>query len=452
MIGHWSTHMLAAELGASVISDDAAFDAVQTDSRKDCHNSIFVALRGENFDGHAYIAGARNQGAVAGLVEHSAAADFPQVVVEETLAALGQMGAINRQRFTGRVVAVTGSAGKTTVKEMVAGILQQSSVVCKTQGNFNNHIGVPLSLLRLDAGHQSAVFELGASGLGEIAYTVAMVKPHVSILNNAQEAHVEGFGSLQNIVKAKGEIISGLPEQGTAVLNLDDPNFSVWREMAGARRTVTFGVDNHADVSADNIQTALNGSQFVLSTPAGEAAISLPLAGIHNIRNALAAAAAAFALDIPMGEIVAGLETAQSAPGRLNRKTGPEGSCVLDDTYNASPGSMREALKVLAAYPGRRFAVLGHMAELGDHAEAEHRQIGALARELGIEHLWVTGPHAENYAQGYGQEIRCWESKQSIIDQLPAFLEAGDTMLIKGSRSAGMEEVVDALCDKGDTA
>jgi UDP-N-acetylmuramoyl-tripeptide--D-alanyl-D-alanine ligase len=449
LIGCWSTTGLAEAIGASVCGVDTAFTSVTTDSRKSCVDSLFVALKGINFDAHKFVGQACAQGAVAALTDHpveSAVDRITQVVVENTTTGLGQMGALNRNRFSGKVVAVTGSAGKTTVKELVAAIFVQRGPVCKTQGNLNNHIGVPLSLLTLEQDHQGAVFELGASGLHEIAYTVGLVRPDVAVINNAQTAHMEGFGSLENIMIAKGEIVRDMPGHGVAVLNADDKYFSQWRVMANAKRTLSFGLSESADVTARDMRLHPMSSEFTLVCQGENIRINLPLPGEHNICNALAASAAALAAEVSVEQIRAGLENVPATPGRLVSKSGLQGCTVLDDTYNASPAAMKEALRVLASHSGRKIAVLGHMAELGELAAGSHAEAGSWARQLGIDELWVTGAWAKNYQQGFGKQTYVFDSKNQLTVELAACLQAGDMVLVKGSRSAGMEEVVSALC------
>ena len=454
MIGHWSTHQVAQAINASVTGLDTKFTWVMINGRQSCTDSLFVALKGENFDAHDFLGQAVAQGAVALLVDHPVDEQKlvdAQLITADTTIGLGLLGALNRRRFSGKVVAVTGSAGKTTVKELVASILEQSGAVCKTQGNLNNHIGVPLSLLTLQEKHQAAVFELGASGLDEIAYSVGLVQPDVVVLNNAYEAHIEGFGCLQNVVTAKGEIVRDMPEQAIAILNADDRHFEQWLKTAGNRKVMSFGLVESAQVSAKDISLYTSNSHFTLMTPLGSLPVELPFPGEHNVCNALAASAAALAAGVSLQQVVTGLASAAAVPGRLYSKAGMQGSTVIDDTYNASPASMKEALRVLAGYSGRRLAVLGDMAELGKFAGEGHSEVGVLARSLGIDQIWVTGVWAKNYQQGFGAETFVFKDKKRLITELSAQLQTGDIVLVKGSRSAGMEEVVNSLCISKET-
>lgn len=449
MIGYWTTSQLADALGVAPFGPDTAFSAVTTDSRQPCPQSLFVALKGKRFDAHEFVGQAIDQGAVAVMIEHPleiVADSVAQIVVEDTLIALGRLGAFNRDRFNQCVVAITGSAGKTTVKELVAAIFAGRGLVCKTQGNLNNHIGVPLSLLALQAEHQGAVFELGASGLNEISYTVGLVKPDIAVLNNAHEAHVEGFGSLENVMRAKGEIVRDMPSHGVAVLNADDVWFQQWQSMVAAKQTLTFGLSASAQVTAVELRLLPDRSEFILQTPTTAEPVNLPLPGQHNVMNALAAGAAGVAAGFSIAQIKTGLETVPITKGRLAQKQGVSGSVVIDDTYNASPAAVKAALKVLAKYPGRKIAVLGHMAELGELSVSSHLEVGRFAQEMGIHELWVTGEWAEHYRQGFGTQARVFASKAELAAVLVKQATADDVILVKGSRSAGMEYVVTELC------
>jgi len=451
LIGRWSTHQLAAAIGASVVGADAVFRGVTTDSRVTRENALFIALEGPNFNGHDFAGVALDRGAVAAMTRvplSGAIRHTPQVIVDDTTTGLGQLAAQNRQRFSGPVVAITGSAGKTTVKELIASILGQAVRVCKTEGNFNNHIGVPLSLLKLQDADQAGVFELGASALHEIAYTVALVRPDVAVLNNAHEAHLEGFGSLHNIRLAKGEIVRDMPDYATAVLNADDDFFPQWLGMVAGRKMISFGFSDTAQVSARDITSYAGSTDFTLVSARGGIPVALPLLGNHNVANALAASAAALAMDLPLEQIKSGLEAVPVTPGRMVTKAGVADSTIIDDTYNANPAAMQAALSVLAQNPGRKIAVLGHMAELGEQATQAHEDIGRQAKQLGIDELWVTGPWADGYKQGFGQGTRMFGDKHLLKKELRNFAAAGDVILIKGSRSAGMEEVVAELVSR----
>ncbi|MEE4463572.1 UDP-N-acetylmuramoyl-tripeptide--D-alanyl-D-alanine ligase, partial [Azotobacter chroococcum] len=343
-------------LQGGLAGGDVAFDSVGTDSRAICPGQLFVALAGPRFDGHAFLAEVAAKGAVAALVQRTMPeAGLPQLQVADTRLALGQLGGFNRQAYSGPLAAVTGSSGKTTVKEMLASILRTRGPVLATRGNLNNDLGVPLTLLELAPEHVGAVIELGASRVGEIAYTVGLTRPQVAIITNAGTAHVGEFGGPARIVEAKGEILEGLPADGIAVLNRDDRAFATWQRRAGERRVLSFALDDgDADFRARDIQPDARGCPaFTLQGPAGEARIQLNLLGRHNVANALAAAAAAHALGMPLVGIQVGLESLQPVKGRAVAQLAPSGMRVIDDSYNANPASMCAAIDILAGFSGR---------------------------------------------------------------------------------------------------
>lgn len=432
---------LAAILGSPMSGDDLPLAAVATDSRQLPHGALFVALRGERFDGHDFIGRARAAGAAAALVERPGDWGLPYLLVEDSRLALGQLAAAWRRRLGLPLVAVTGSNGKTTVKEMTAAILRQQGPTLSTAGNFNNDIGLPLTLLGLGAEHEHAVVEMGASGAGEIAYLAGLAQPTVGVITNAGPAHLEGFGSLEGVARGKGELLQALPADAVAVFNADDAYAALWREFADGRRVLDFGIERPAAVRAQDMA----GSQFNLHTPAGKAAVELPLPGRHNIMNALAAAAAATALAVPLPLIVAGLEAMADVPGRLQRRQAPHGAWLLDDTYNANPNSLRVGLEVLATESSERWLVLGDMAELGPEAAVLHAEAGELARSLGVHRLFTIGALAAAAAARFGCCGEHFDDKADLIARLTELLQPGVTVLVKGSRSSGMEQVVDAL-------
>src|SRR3990167_3819924 len=440
---------VAAALSARLIGRDCAFDAVSSDSRAIRPGQLFVALSGPRFDGHDYLAEVAAKGAVAALVEREVAGSpLPQLLVSDTRLALGQLGALKRRAFGGPVVAITGSSGKTTVKEMLASILRVGlrGPVLATRGNLNNELGVPLTLLELAAEHVAAVIELGANHVGEIAYTVGLTQPQVVIITNAGSAHVGEFGGPEKIVQAKGEILEGLSDSGVAVLNLDDRAFAIWQQRAQGRAVSSFALRNSAaDVYASELARDARGcSAFTLHCASGQARIQLNLLGEHNVANALAAAAAAQALGLAPAAIKAGLESLQPVKGRAVAQIAANGLRVIDDSYNANPASVCAAIDILTGFPGRRVLVLGDIGELGEWAEQGHRQVGSYAAGK-VDALYAVGPLTAYAVAEFGAAARHFADQAGLIAALQG--ERGDTtLLIKGSRSAAMEKVVAALC------
>lgn len=435
-------------LDARLIGDDASFNGVSIDSRAILPGQLFMALTGPRFDGHDYLNDVAGKGAVAALVEREVVdSTLPQLLVKDTRQALGQLGALNRAAFTQPVAAVTGSSGKTTVKEMLASILRTRGPVLATRGNLNNDLGVPLTLIELAPEHTSAVIELGASRLGEIAYTVGLTKPHVAILNNAGTAHVGEFGGPEKIVEAKGEIIEGLAADGIAVLNLDDKAFGIWKTRAAGRQVLTFALSNtQADFYASDLATDARGCPaFNLHTPEGSERVRLNLLGTHNVANAMAAAAAAHALGVSLFGIATGLGAVQPVKGRTVAQLAQNGMRVIDDTYNANPTSMCAAVDILAGFSGRTVLVLGDIGELGDWAEQGHRDVGEYARGK-VSALYAVGPNMVHAVNAFGEQAQHFGTQAELIQALAAEQDTNTTILIKGSRSAAMENIVAALC------
>ena len=442
---------LLVALDARNVGADALFSAVSADSRKIEPGQLFIALSGPNFDGHDYLAAVAVKGAVAALVEREVAGvELPQLVVADTRVALGQLGAINRQAYQGPLAAVTGSSGKTTVKEMLASILRAgfTGPVLATRGNLNNDLGAPLTLLELAPEHVGAVIELGANHVGEIAYTVSLTKPQVAIITNAGNAHVGEFGGPDKIIQAKGEILEGLSADGTAILNLDDKAFTTWQQRNGGRRMLSFAVSNSAaDFYTRELTRDARGClAFTLQSPAGNARIQLNLLGEHNVANALAAAAAAHALGVSLVGIKTGLENLQPVKGRAAAQLASNGARVIDDTYNANPISMCAAVDILAGFSGRTVLVLGDMGELGEWAEQGHRDVGAYAAGK-VDTLYAVGPLMAHAVAAFGPQGHHFADQASLIAAV-LHESAGSSILIKGSRSAAMENVVAALCGK----
>ncbi len=431
--------------------ESVRFSGVSTDTRAVSEGELFVALRGERFDGHGFLEQARAQGAVAAVVDSAdESVSIPQLVVPDTLAALATLAAGNRNESTARLVAITGSSGKTTVRQMTASILERMGPALATEGNLNNHIGVPLTLFRLAPEHAYGAIELGASGLGEIAHTVAIVRPQVAILTNAGQAHLEGFGSYQNVVRAKGEIIDGVPEDGAVVLNRDDPAFEQWQARAGNRRVLSVSLAGHPDADYRAGSSMVSG-QGVAADVRGPQdwcfRLELPLAGEHNLTNAMLAVAACRELGATDQQLTEGLAAVTPVKGRLQIIKLSEHLTLIDDSYNANPTSMKAAVDVLSSYPGVKVAIFGAMAELGAQSAALHRDVGEHARAKGIERLLVVGPGSEGYAEGFGINTEYVESHEQAVDAVAAE-QGAQTVLVKGSRSSAMDRVVEGIQTK----
>ncbi len=437
-------HLLGAE-GCGAMP----FAGVSTDTRDLVAGQLYVALKGPHFDGHDFVRDAVLKGATGVVVSHEVSLDIetavPQLVVTDTQQALGLLASAWRDNFTTPVIAVTGSNGKTTVKEMITAILSRQGEVFATQGNFNNEIGVPLTLLGISSEHCAAVIEEGASRPGDIAYLTKFVKPTVAVVTNAAGAHLQGFGSLDAVARAKGEILEHLAMDATAVINADDDYAELWRSLAAGRSIINFGMESTADVQGELGTDKL----LTLSTPKGEITLSLPLAGRHNVINALAATAAAIAAGANLSDVKAGLESMQPVPGRLQWKQGIKGARILDDTYNANPASLEAALDVLADCDESRYLALGDMAELGAKSAEYHQQAGRQARAVGVHRLYAVGELSKNTVIAFGDDAKHFSGQGQLIAQLRKDLNDKVTLLVKGSRSAHMERVVDAVCVEG---
>jgi UDP-N-acetylmuramoyl-tripeptide--D-alanyl-D-alanine ligase len=445
-MGALSLNQLAARCGARLLDQDVYFDSVSTDSRKIQKGDLFFAIRGDRFDGHDFMAAVADSGACAAVVEKRQACELPQLVVDNSVTALGELGALNRDQFSGKLIAVTGSSGKTTVKEMLASILATQGKVLATRGNFNNHLGMPLTLLQIGREHRFAVIEMGASAIGEIAYMARLAKPEVSVVNNVGTAHVEGFGSVANIAKGKGEIYQYLPEQGVAVINLDDTYSGQWIEQNRDRTRLTFSVSQPADVLARNIQANhIQQYSFSLCHQQREVLICLSLVGRHNVANALAAATCAVAVGVDLEDIKRGLETVQPVTGRMQVKKGVAGACVIDDTYNANPTATRAAIDVLAGMTGKKILVLGSMAELGELSDSLHSEIGAYAKQKNIHKLLATGDATKHCVKIFSDNASWFADKDSLAKACVDMATPETVFLVKGSRSAAMEDVVEKL-------
>ncbi len=458
----WAAEIMQGQLLGVENCSKTSYSGVCTDTRKIMAGQLYVALKGPHFDGHDFVADAISKGAVAVVVSHDMsnklssklpldpARNIPQIVVADTQQALGLLASGWRDNFAIPVIAVTGSNGKTTVKEMLAAILSQSAKFSKqgkvlaTQENFNNEIGVPLTLLHLVDGDSAAVIEEGASGIGDIAYLTKLVKPTVAVVTNASGAHLQGFGSLNAVARTKGEIFECLAVDGTAVINADDNYSELWHSLAGKRSIISFGMKSSADIRGEYAAD----KSLVISTPKGEVSVNLPLLGRHNAMNSLAAASAAIAVGASLSDVKAGLESMCSVPGRLQWKKGIKGARVLDDTYNANPVSLEAALEVLADCDTDRYLALGDMAELGVKSAEYHQQAGQQARAVGVQRLYAIGEQSRNAVDAFGDHAQHFAEHDQLVSQLREDLHDNVTLLVKGSRSAHMERVVDAVCVK----
>ncbi len=445
MIKPMMLSQIAELVGGVHRGDDVAIHSVSTDSRNMPDQALFVALRGEKFDGNQFVEGAKQRGAVAALVS-SPSTHLPCVEVVDTRKALGIVARENRRAYSGPVIALTGSSGKTSTKELLAAILSEEGPVLATRGNLNNEIGLPLTLLNISHHHRYAVTEMGAAKSGDIAYLCRFAEPTIAILTNAQAAHIAGFGSLDGVANTKGEIFTALAAEGVAIINADDVYADLWLKMAAHCRRRTFSLhSSSADVYASDINRDQQGNQsFTLCSFAGNVAVTLPLPGEHMIRNALAAAAAALSAGATLQSVAAGLGRAKNAEGRLSRHD-IGGITLFDDSYNANPGSVAAAIKVLAEQLGTRYLVLGTMAELGENAPQHHRDIALMARQSGIECLLCVGEFAELMAAEFGDGGRAFRDKIALQQDVLQHIRSGDAVLVKGSRSAAMDTVVQAL-------
>ena len=466
---------IAQLCGGRLEGADATFTSVSSDTRTLGKDALFVALRGPNFNGNEFVAAAAASGACGALVDARQAVALPQIVVTDTQVALERAGNGWREQFAIPVIGVAGSNGKTTAKEMTAAILGQVGHCLATRGNLNNHIGVPLTLLRIDPTHRFAVVEMGANRGGEVAALVRIARPTVGMITNAGAEHLEGFGSIEGVARAEGEMVEGLAPTATAVINADDEFANLWRGLTKAR-VVTFGVSSAADFKATDVRTTIGPEGFLtlftLVCPLGSAAITLHMGGRHNVANALAAAAAASAAGARLEHIVAGLGAMRAVAGRLQFKKALSGAWIIDDSYNANPSSMRAGIEVLAELDGPRWLVIGDMAELGDFAEIAHTEVGEFARAKGVERMFAMGGLAKLAVDSFGSGAQWFADSQSLAAALTEALAATSSargpgpaqaaggmpagnptsaqatsprVLIKGSRVNRLERVVDVL-------
>jgi UDP-N-acetylmuramoyl-tripeptide--D-alanyl-D-alanine ligase len=440
----------ARVVGATLEGEDRPYGMVSTDSRTLAAGALFVALKGPKFDGAEFVAAAARRGAVGALVEKAVSgAATAQIVVPDTLAALQRLASAWRASFSIPIVGVGGSNGKTTAKEMTAAILSRRAPCMATHGNLNNHIGVPVTLMRLEPSHGSAVVEMGANRIGDVAELVRLARPTVGFITNAGAEHLEGFGDLDGVARGEGEMVAGLEPGAAAIINADDAYADYWRGAASQSRLVTFGARRPADFAAVNAVQAIERGEFVtrftLECPLGKRAIVLKAGGTHNISNALGAAAAAAAAGASLEDIAAGLAEFRAVSGRLQLKAGLRGSWIIDDSYNANPSSVRAGLDVLRSVPGSTWLVLADMAELGNHAADSHAELGRYARECGVKRLFALGPESSRAAETFGSGAEWFPDAETLIRRLQTEMASGVTVLVKGSRVNRLERVVQAL-------
>ena len=446
---------IATELNGKYDGHDLTINTVSTDTRTIVAGDLFIALSGDNFDANSFVEKAAEQGAVAAIVTKKQAVDIPQIVVKDSRIALGLLGKLVREQVNPKVAALTGSNGKTTTKEMLAAILKLVAPTLATAGNFNNDIGVPLTLLRLQHEDQFAVMELGANHKKEIGYTTGLVLPEVVLINNVDAAHLEGFGDLQGVASAKSEILSGVKQQGMAVLNRDDKFYQYWLRKVDAQRHVNFSViDESADYFAADIEFSHTGNPtFRLCTPAGHCMINLAVAGRHNVANALAAAAMASCFGIELNTIKLGLESMENVQGRLKISQLSPRISIIDDTYNANIASVKAAIDVLTHFPSQNILVMGDMGELGTSTADMHQQVGHYAQQQSVDHVYTCGALSREAALTAGVSGRAFLSQSLLVDALYELITSAPeeqvfTLLFKGSRSAKMEQVISLLATK----
>jgi len=442
---------IVSAVNGQLIGSDHSVNHLTTDSRALKANDVFLALKGVNFDGHKFISQAEKSGCSALIVDHQVDSSLPQIIVKDTHQALGLIGAYVKRVVAPKTVAITGSSGKTTVKEMVSAILSRIGHVLATNGNFNNDIGVPLTLLRLEHDHDFAVVELGANHMGEIAYTTELAQPDVAVINNIAAAHLEGFGSLCGVARAKGEIFEGLPENGVAIYNQDSQFANKWQWRLENKMVRRFSCISESDCFSSNVVLDDRGcASFTLNTHVGNTFIELTVPGKHNVCNAVAAAIIAIEFGASLNDIRIGLAEMMPVKGRLNIHPLTPDLKLIDDTYNANVESIKAATDLLASYPGKRILILGDMGELGAEARSYHQEVGEYANQCNIEHLLTVGVLSQVTSDAFNQlsstqQSIHFSSKEALVEALQPLIENEEqqiSILVKGSRSAHMEEVV----------
>lgn len=436
---------IAEIVSADIPIVDVTVTGAVIDSRKVMPGDLFIAFKGEHVDGHEYVAKARESGAVAALVSEYQDDELPQIKVDDVRVAFGQIARAWLAECKAKVVAITGSNGKTSLKEMVKAILSEVGTVSATQGNLNNDLGVPLTACRIDKNDDYAVIEMGTNHPGEIAYLMSIVSPDVSVINNIAAAHLEGLGSEEGIAREKGSIYEGLKQNGVAVVNADMPYDSIWQPLIADRKTIRFALQNNADIYAEYIQPEPASSHFLVHIDGVNHHMTLPLPGLHNVSNALAAIAVSVALDIPVDAMVRGLNKIQAVPHRLQMRKGLSDSRLIDDTYNANPGSYLRALETLAGFQEPRWLVLGDFGELGAEADAIHQTMGLQAKSAGVTTLFTVGEKSQLAAAAFGDNAIHFEDVQTLQQLLQNTLTADVTCLIKGSRFMQLDKLADAL-------
>jgi len=438
-------------MNGTLLGTDRSYAGVSTDTRMLGQDELFFALQGPNFDGGAFVSAAAERSAAAAVLCEAVDVDIPQITVDDTRLALGTLAASWRQRMPAKVIGITGSNGKTTVKAILANCLSQSAETLATRGNLNNDIGMPLMLLSLSEKHRYAVIEMGANHPGEIAYLTSLARPDVVLITNAAPAHLEGFGDLDGVASAKGEILQGDVSPVFVVLNADDSYFAYWNSLLSGDTVISFGVEANASVFATDVEADGDLMIFNLHIHAEEIPIRLPLAGIHNVSNACAAAAVLHGLGMDGKQIRQGLESVQAVSGRLQPVERITSVTVYDDSYNANPQSVIAAAEFLAAQPGHNWLVLGDMGELGEDEVLLHKAVGRAAKRLGIDRILATGKLSKNTVKTFGNGAQWYESIDGLVEELQRTATEDTNILIKGSRFMEMERVVEALINEPPT-
>lgn len=440
-------------VGGELNGESLPINKISIDTRTLQPGDLYLAIKGENFDGNNFVPQAEEAGATAVLIGQDISTGVPKIVVKDTRLALAKLAGAVRTNSALPVCGITGSNGKTTVKEMIAAILAVNAEVLSTQGNFNNDIGVPLTLLRLEQQHQYAVVEMGANHSGEIRYTGQIVQPDVAVITNVGEAHIEGFGDIAGVARAKSELIQSLGENGIAVLNADDEFFEFWQGIAGKRKVISFGLSDNADVSASDINSRIEDKQFItefiLTTTDDEMAMRTSLAGKHNVVNALAAVTACMAMGIGLKQIQQGLAKVKPVAGRLEPLLGKKGNIIINDSYNANPSSLKVALDVLQLCVGESWVILGAFAELGKASNKIHAELGSLIKSSNVVRLLAVGSDAESTANTFGKGAFFFPTQGALIETLLNEITGEEALLVKGSRSQRMEKVTEALLTEG---